>query len=74
MYLLDSYSLHAASALAANAVMRSLFGAVFPLFSTYLYGNLGLNWAGTCKFSFYLSFILPSKHDSVNPSINQSYQ
>ncbi len=49
MYLLDSYTLHAASALAANAVMRSVFGAVFPLFSTQLYGNLGLNWAGTCK-------------------------
>lgn len=47
LYLIDSYSVFAASALASNAVMRSLFGTVFPLFSTQLYGNLGLNWAGT---------------------------
>lgn len=47
LYLIDSYSVFAASALASNAVMRSLFGTVFPLFSTQLYRNLGLNWAGT---------------------------
>jgi hypothetical protein len=32
-YLIDSYLLFAASALAANAVLRSLLGAVFPLVS-----------------------------------------
>lgn len=47
LYLIDSYAMFAASALASNAVMRSLFGTVFPLFSTHLYNNLGLNWAGT---------------------------
>jgi hypothetical protein len=47
LYLIDSYSVFAASALASNAVMRSVFGTVFPLFSTHLYRNLGLNWAGT---------------------------
>lgn len=30
-YLIDSYVIFAASVLAANAVMRSIFGAVFPL-------------------------------------------
>ena len=33
-YLIDSYVIYAASVLAANSVMRSLFGAAFPLFTT----------------------------------------
>lgn len=40
-YLIDSYVIFAASVLAANSVMRSLFGAIFPLFTTYMYQNLG---------------------------------
>ncbi|KAH3016553.1 hypothetical protein KXW60_007425 [Aspergillus fumigatus] len=44
-YLTDCYGSFGASALAANAVLRSLFGAVFPLFSTSLYHSLGTSWA-----------------------------
>jgi multidrug resistance protein len=33
-YLIDSYTIYAASVLAANSVLRSLFGAIFPLFTT----------------------------------------
>lgn len=33
-YLIDSYTIFAASVLAANAVLRSIFGATFPLFTT----------------------------------------
>lgn len=33
-YLIDSYVIYAASVLAANSVLRSLFGAAFPLFTT----------------------------------------
>jgi MFS family permease len=33
-YLIDSYVIYAASVLAANSVLRSLFGAVFPLFTS----------------------------------------
>ncbi len=33
-YLIDSYVLYAASALAANVILRSLFGTAFPLFTT----------------------------------------
>lgn len=36
-YLIDSYLLYAASVLAANSVVRSLFGAAFPLFTPYMY-------------------------------------
>jgi len=44
-YLIDSYTVYAASVLAANSVLRSLFGAAFPLFTTPMYRNLGIHWA-----------------------------
>jgi hypothetical protein len=44
-YLVDSYTIFAASALAANSIIRSCLGAVFPLFTTYMYHNLGIHWA-----------------------------
>lgn len=37
----------AASVLAANAVLRSLFGAAFPLFTQQMYSNLGIHWAAS---------------------------
>ena len=46
-YLIDSYTIYAASVLAANSVLRSMFGAIFPLFTTYMYDNLGIHWAST---------------------------
>ena len=46
-YLIDAYTIYAASVLAANSVLRSLFGAVFPLFTTQMYNRLGIHWAST---------------------------
>lgn len=46
-YLIDTYTIFAASVLAANSVMRSVFGAVFPLFTTYMYEDLGIHWASS---------------------------
>ncbi|KAI1487791.1 major facilitator superfamily transporter [Biscogniauxia mediterranea] len=46
-YLIDSYTIYAASVLAANSVLRSLFGAAFPLFTTDMYNNLGIHWASS---------------------------
>lgn len=46
-YLIDAYTIYAASVLAANSVLRSLFGASFPLFTTYMYQNLGIHWASS---------------------------
>ncbi|KAG9711660.1 MFS general substrate transporter, partial [Aureobasidium melanogenum] len=46
-YLIDSYTIFAASVLAANSVLRSLFGAAFPLFTTYMYNRLGIHWASS---------------------------
>lgn len=46
-YLIDAYLMYAASVLAANSVLRSLFGAAFPLFTTYMYRDLGIRWASS---------------------------
>ncbi len=46
-YLIDAYTIYAASVLAANSVLRSIFGAVFPLFTTYMFQNLGIHWASS---------------------------
>ncbi|RSL95242.1 hypothetical protein CDV31_013973 [Fusarium ambrosium] len=46
-YLIDSYVIYAASVLAANTIIRSLFGAAFPLFTTQMYENLGIHWASS---------------------------
>lgn len=50
-YLVDAYTIYAASVLAANSVIRSCFGAGFPLFTTYMYHKLGIHWA-TCIPAF----------------------
>ena len=46
-YLIDAYTVYAASVLAANSVLRSLFGAAFPLFTSQMYSALGIHWAST---------------------------
>lgn len=46
-YLTDCYGRFSASALAANAVMRSLFSAGFPLFARQVYVKLGTPWASS---------------------------
>ncbi|KAH7256148.1 major facilitator superfamily domain-containing protein [Fusarium tricinctum] len=46
-YLVDSYVIFAASVMAANSALRSLFGAAFPLFTRQMYDNLGVHWASS---------------------------
>ncbi|PWY80812.1 putative MFS transporter [Aspergillus sclerotioniger CBS 115572] len=46
-YLIDSYTIYAASVLAAAAIFRSVVGAVFPLFTTQMYHTLGIHWASS---------------------------
>lgn len=43
-YLVDAFTIHAASAMAANTVLRSIFGAVLPLCGLKMYAKLGLGW------------------------------
>lgn len=51
-YLIDAYLVFAASAIAANCFLRSLFAAGFPMFARYMFqpkpsGTLGVGWAGS---------------------------
>lgn len=46
-YLVHSYGIYAASAMAGNSLVRSLLGGTLPLAGPALYQTLGANWAGT---------------------------
>ncbi|CAI7621111.1 unnamed protein product [Penicillium pancosmium] len=57
-FLVDAYPLYAASALAANAFLRSSFAAAFPLFGVQMYEALGYQWA-TSLLAFLTVAMLP---------------
>jgi hypothetical protein len=46
-YLVDAYTVYAASAMAANTVFRSLVGALLPLAGSKMYQTLGLGWGNS---------------------------
>lgn len=46
-YLMDTYTIYAASAIAATVVLRSIFAMAFPLFSPVMFEKLGDQWACT---------------------------
>lgn len=46
-YLVDTFSKYAASAIAANTFLRSVFAAAFPLFGRIMFHNLGNHWGGS---------------------------
>jgi MFS family permease len=57
IYLVDSYGAQAAaSALAANLLVRSPFGAFLDLTASPLYGNLGLGWGNSVLGFITLAF------------------
>jgi MFS family permease len=47
LYLVDAYTIHAASAIAASTVLRSLAGAFLPLVGPKMYEALGLGWGNS---------------------------
>ncbi|KAG5927368.1 hypothetical protein E4U42_002311 [Claviceps africana] len=58
VYLVDAYTLYAASALAATSILRSVFGAFVPLAGGPLYENLGLGW-GNSTLGFVALGLIP---------------
>ena len=46
-YLVEVYTIYAASALAANTVVRCVFGVTIPLAGPHLYNKLGLGWGNS---------------------------
>ncbi|MCO5589964.1 hypothetical protein L7F22_043933 [Adiantum nelumboides] len=55
-YIVDAYLAKAASGLAGNTVIRSAFGAGFPLFTTQMFNKLGISWA--CSLLGFLALVL----------------
>ncbi|KAI9640355.1 hypothetical protein NHQ30_011100 [Ciborinia camelliae] len=58
MYLVDAFTIYAASALAANTVFRSVMGAVLPLAGQKMYETLGLGW-GNSLLAFIAIGLIP---------------
>ncbi|KAJ4380443.1 GTPase-activating protein [Didymella sp. IMI 355093] len=56
-YLSDAYPDNVASVLAGNDLMRSAFGAGFPLFANAMYMRLGINWASSLLGFLGIAFI-----------------
>lgn len=58
-YYIDSFEKFAASAIAAGAVFRSVFGGVVPLIAPTLFEKLGYGWGGSV-FGFLALAIAPA--------------
>lgn len=58
VYLINSYYHYAASALASNTVIRSIFAGVFPLFARQMYAGLNPHWASSLLGFVSLVFLL----------------
>ncbi|USP79729.1 uncharacterized protein yc1106_07003 [Curvularia clavata] len=56
-YLVDAFTIHAASAMAANTILRSIFGGVLPLAGLPMFNQLGLGWGNTLLGLIALAFI-----------------
>ncbi|KAF1837560.1 MFS general substrate transporter [Decorospora gaudefroyi] len=56
-YLSDAYPTSVASVLAGNDLMRSSFGAGFPLFANAMFKNLGIAWASSTLAFLGVAFI-----------------
>lgn len=59
-YIVDAYTLYAASAIAAATVLRSLAGFAFPLFASSLYDRLGWGWGNSLLGFLALGLGLPT--------------
>jgi len=57
-YLVDAFTLYAASAIAAVTVLRSLVGALLPMAGPALYEKLGLGW-GNSLLGFIALALIP---------------
>ncbi|KIN05209.1 hypothetical protein OIDMADRAFT_157872 [Oidiodendron maius Zn] len=57
LYLIDSFNIYSASALAANSVVRSVGGAVLPLAGLSMFSALGVGWGISLLGFIALAFI-----------------
>ena len=59
-YVIDAYTIHSASALAAVGTLRSLAGFGFPLFAPAMYKSLGYGKGNTVLFSVAVAIGCPA--------------
>jgi len=57
LYLVDTYTIFAASAIASNSVVRSVCAALVPLGADPLYGRLGYGWGNSVLAFISLGFV-----------------
>lgn len=57
-YLVDVFTVHAASAMAASTVLRSLLAAFLPLSSPTMYAQMGYGW-GNSMLGFVATLLIP---------------
>ena len=57
VYLGDAYPKYIASVFAGNDLMRSAFGAAFPLFANAMYRKLGVSWASSLLGFLSMAFV-----------------
>lgn len=55
-YLVDSYTIYAASVLAGTAVLRSAMAAGFPLFVDKMFEKIGIHWGSSVPAFLSLAF------------------
>ncbi|KAF1948159.1 MFS general substrate transporter [Byssothecium circinans] len=60
-YLVDAYTVYAASAAAGTTILRSLIGALLPLAGNNLYDSLGIGW-GTSLLGFIALTFIPGPY------------
>jgi hypothetical protein len=65
-YIIDNFTLHAASALAAGASLRSLAGFGFPLFAEAMFSKLGVGGYLACFPSLFYLVLLSIESDHLS--------
>jgi MFS family permease len=60
MYLIDAFTIYAASAVAAITAVRSIAGALLPLFGLTMYERLGIGWGNSLLALVCLPLLLVS--------------
>ena len=58
VYLIDVFTVYAASAMAANTVLRSIVAAILPLAGPKMYAKLGYGW-GSSLLGFIALVLFP---------------
>lgn len=56
-YIIDTYGFYSNSAIAINTFVRSIAGAVFPLFAPYLFHGIGVPWGASLLGFICLAFV-----------------